>query len=125
VPLATQQVYWFAPTGAAPAKARRMVRESARLQLSAESVHTAELLVSELVTNAITHGSGQVVVTVDSDEAGVLITVGDSSSEAPLLQPEQPLALGGRGLRMIETLAAEWGITPRPEGGKDVWFRLP
>jgi hypothetical protein len=62
---------------------------------------------------------------VDCDNEGVTITVGDSSSQEPSLQPEQPLALGGRGLRMIETLAGAWGITPRPEGGKDVWFRLP
>jgi anti-sigma regulatory factor (Ser/Thr protein kinase) len=124
VPLATQEDYRLAPTGAAPAEARRLVRESVSVQFPDETVHTAELLVSELVTNAITHGTGPVVVTIEYGSRAVTVTVSDGSSDEPSMQPERLMSLGGRGLRMIETLASAWGVRPRPEGGKDVWFRL-
>jgi two-component sensor histidine kinase len=125
VPLATQELYRLAPTGAAPAEARRLVRDSVGVQFPGDTAHTAELLVSELVTNAITHGSGEVSITIEYGVRSVTVAVSDGSSEAPSMQPERLLSLGGRGLRMIETLASAWGVTPRPEGGKNVWFRLP
>jgi anti-sigma regulatory factor (Ser/Thr protein kinase) len=88
--------------------------------------HTAELLVSELVTNAITHGTGKVRVAVDCADHCLSVTVGDDEPTSPELQPERLLSMGGRGLRMIESLASSWGVKPRPDGhGKDVWFRLP
>jgi hypothetical protein len=32
---------------------------------------------------------------------------------------------GGRGLHLVEALAGEWGVRPRENGGKVIWFRLP
>jgi anti-sigma regulatory factor (Ser/Thr protein kinase) len=103
-----------------------MVRDVVAPLVAPDVVHTAELLVSELVTNAVTHGRGVVRLAIDCGEHTVSVTVSDEDPTAPQVQPEQLMAIGGRGLRMIETLASAWGVTPHPDGpGKDVWFRLP
>jgi anti-sigma regulatory factor (Ser/Thr protein kinase) len=114
------------PSGFAPAQARRMVREVVSPLMPADVAHTAELLVSELVTNAITHGSGQVRVCIDCADHCLSVMVGDEEPTSPSVQPERLLSMGGRGLRMMESLASSWGVNPRSDGsGKDVWFRLP
>jgi anti-sigma regulatory factor (Ser/Thr protein kinase) len=113
------------PSGTAPAQARRAVRRALNDQLSEDVTDTAELLVSELVTNAITHGTGTVTVSIDCAGDSLSVTVSDDDPGEPLLQPERLMALGGRGLRMIESLASSWGVKPRVGSpGKDVWFRL-
>jgi two-component sensor histidine kinase len=94
--------------------------------VSEDVTDTAELLVSELVTNAIMHGTGPVTVSIDCGEDTLSVTVSDEEPAEPLLQPERLMALGGRGLRMVESLASSWGVKPRVGSpGKDVWFRLP
>jgi anti-sigma regulatory factor (Ser/Thr protein kinase) len=94
--------------------------------VSDDVAQTAELLVSELVTNAITHTRGTVTLEIDCADHALSVTVSDDEPREPQLQPERPLADGGRGLRMIESLAGSWGVRPRKGGqGKDVWFRLP
>jgi anti-sigma regulatory factor (Ser/Thr protein kinase) len=126
VPCATREVIRLEPTGVAPAHARRTVRQTIGTLVSDDVAHTAELLVSELVTNAITHGSGMVVVSVECAGNSVCVTVSDDDPTEPRLQPEEPMALGGRGLRMIESLASAWGVRHRLDTpGKEVWFRLP
>jgi two-component sensor histidine kinase len=103
-----------------------MVRELVTPLVPSDVAHSAELLVSELVTNAITHGSGPVRVSVECANHGVMVTVGDDEPASPELQPERLLSMGGRGLRMLESLASSWGVKPRTRAdGKDVWFRLP
>jgi two-component sensor histidine kinase len=92
----------------------------------ADVAHTAELLVSELVTNAITHGTGSVRLSIDCTDNHLSVSVSDDEPGAPEVQPEELLSVGGRGLRMIEALASAWGVTPHDDRpGKDVWFRLP
>jgi anti-sigma regulatory factor (Ser/Thr protein kinase) len=103
-----------------------MVRQTVTPLVSADVVDTAELLVSELVTNAVIHGSGTVRLVIDCTDHCLSVTVSDNEPVAPKLQPERPLSDGGRGLRMIESLASAWGVRLRADGrGKDVWFRLP
>jgi two-component sensor histidine kinase len=90
-----------------------------------DTAHTAELLVSELVTNALTHGRGTITVRLEHGASGLLVTVCDDEPSHPEVPPQVPLALGGRGLRMVDVLAVDWGITPDSDGpGKGVWFRL-
>jgi anti-sigma regulatory factor (Ser/Thr protein kinase) len=114
------------PTLAAPAQARRVVRAALGAMLAVETTDLAELLTSELVTNAIRHGSGQVLLTVNCRDGVLAISVSDDGPTMPFVQPdEELLALGGRGVRMVQRLAREWGVTPRVAGsGKVVWFRL-
>lgn len=122
----THQVIHLEPSGAAPAQARRVVRKVLLDIVPADVTYTAELLVSELVTNAITHGTGIVTVSIDCAGHSLSVTVSDDEPTVPELQPERLMAVGGRGLRMIESLASSWGVTQRKDSpGKDVWFRLP
>jgi anti-sigma regulatory factor (Ser/Thr protein kinase) len=126
VPGATHEVIDLEPTGFAPAQARKAMRQLVCLLVPADIADIAELLVSELVTNAITHGTGPVRLVIDCDKQCLSVTVGDDNPDPPELQPERMMATGGRGLRMIETLASAWGVRQRPDRpGKDVWFRLP
>jgi anti-sigma regulatory factor (Ser/Thr protein kinase) len=81
------------------------------------------LCVSELVTNAVVHArsAGELRITVRSD--GVRIEVDDESPDTPRLAADgRPV--GGRGLRIVDQLAASWGHATRP-GGKTVWAELP
>ena len=114
------------PSAVAPAQARRAVRDVAFPVVNGEVADTAELLASELVTNAVMHGTGFVTLAIDRCEQTLEVSVGDDSPGIPQVQPERPLSLGGRGLRMVAALAGEWGVKPRGDGpGKMVWFRLP
>jgi two-component sensor histidine kinase len=126
VPCITHEVRDLEPSGFAPAQARRVVREVVAPLVPADMAHTAELLVSELVTNAITHGRGMVRLSIDCADHSLSVAVSDDEPAPPLVQQEQALSIGGRGLRMVETLAGAWGVRREDETpGKAVWFRLP
>lgn len=89
-------------------------------------MEVARLLVSELVSNAVRHGSGSVVLVVTCDGGSVRVEVHDESPDMPLIVEWQPLMEGGAGLRIVATLASSWGVDPRRDGqpGKRVWFAL-
>ena len=61
----------------APRAARRIVREWLHEDLSGEKLESAQLLVSELVTNAVVHGRGQVVLRAELDDDRLLVEVID------------------------------------------------
>lgn len=110
----------------APAVARRFVAEQCA-QLPAGVVADAELLVSELVTNAVVHGRSAITLRVNVDPPGIGIAVhdrGDNPIELArgLPDPDEP---GGRGLLIVQAIATAWGVMPSdPPPGKTVWFRL-
>jgi two-component sensor histidine kinase len=126
VPSGMHRVVELEPTLAAPAEARRFVRSTLGDEVARETVELAELLTSELVTNAIRHGSGHVSVALRRQGDTLAVSVSDDDAAMPVVPPEEPLALGGRGVRMVQRLAQDWGVSPRENGpGKVVWFRLP
>jgi anti-sigma regulatory factor (Ser/Thr protein kinase) len=110
----------------APAIARHFVAESAGA-LPAEVRADAELLVSELVTNAVVHGRAAITLRVNVDPPGIGVAVldrGDDAVVAPQDTPD-PSAPTGRGLLIVQAVATAWGVTPNdPPPGKTVWFRL-
>lgn len=84
----------------------------------------ATLLVSELVTNALLHARSGVEVVVRVGEIMVRIEVHDAAARLPERIAEPGETLAGRGLHILDALAAAWGAEPRT-GGKAVWFELP
>jgi anti-sigma regulatory factor (Ser/Thr protein kinase) len=105
--------------------ARRQIRRfcSTRVHALADD---AELLTSELVTNACNVASGPIVLAASSDLTGVTITVTDDadSDVRPAVACPTGDADSGRGLFLLDQLAGSWG-TIRHRHGKSIWFRLP
>lgn len=81
---------------------------------------SAELIVTELFTNAIVHGSGCPRVDVQRKADGVEIAVSDRSRTRPCPQPADEDAERGRGLLIVKALSRSWGMSSAP-GGKRVW----
>ncbi|MEU6590004.1 ATP-binding protein [Streptomyces sp. NPDC046881] len=88
-----------------------------------ELVPVAELLVSELVCNALRHGAGPLRLTLERAPQ-VRCAVGDGSSRPPRPTEAGPDDEGGRGLALVDTLAARWGHERSLPSGKTVWFEL-
>ncbi|WP_344942958.1 SpoIIE family protein phosphatase [Actinomadura miaoliensis] len=84
---------------------------------------TVQLLVSELVTNALVHGAGAVGMRLIKCDA-LLCEVSDDGHELPRLCHTDPTAESGRGLHLVSHLAERWG-TRRGDLGKIVWFEHP
>lgn len=84
-----------------------------------EVAFTAELLLSELVTNAIRYGSGPIQVRLIHDRT-LICEVADTSSTAPRLRRAATYDEGGRGLFLVAQLAQTWG-TRYTADGKVIW----
>ena len=84
----------------------------------------AELLVSELVTNALRHASRPTTVAVLLLDEIVTLAVSDADTPLPRLRKVSDADEGGRGLQLVSMLAARWGARPTPDG-KVVWCDLP
>ncbi len=97
---------------------RRVVARSASPELSAD----AELLTSEVVTNALVHAGGPIELTARQVRSGVRIEVSDGSPHSPIVREYGELAGTGRGLRLLDLLA-RWGVE-MTAAGKTVWFEL-
>lgn len=108
----------------APAVARQFVGEWFR-DRGFEDAYTAQIIVSELVTNALLHGEPPIVVRVVRDESDgrPVIEVEDSGAKVPCVQPESDTAISGRGLLLVAALAEEWGTDPLDGGGKVTWAK--
>jgi anti-sigma regulatory factor (Ser/Thr protein kinase) len=112
---------WLLPSDETAAGVARRHLEGTLAHLPAETVETARLLVSELVTNAIAHGSGLVSLSVDYDGTRLWVEVRDESTQHPEPRDAPLLSEGGRGLHIVDALSAEWGASPSGRG-KSVWF---
>lgn len=102
--------------------ARRLVRE----ELSGcprSVVDVAELLVSELVANAIRHGGSAPLIRIEVEANHIQIAVQDGSTTAPELKEPSLDSGGGRGLLLVDALSLAWGWSFTPTG-KRVWFTL-
>ncbi|WP_371496214.1 ATP-binding protein [Kitasatospora sp. NBC_00374] len=89
-----------------------------------ELADTAELLTSELVTNALLHtGEGAVLEAVLTPEQRLRIEVQDGTTRLPGRRAPAEWATSGRGLLLVESLADDWGVHLRGDG-KVTWFEL-
>ncbi|MFI9272328.1 SpoIIE family protein phosphatase [Kitasatospora sp. NPDC052896] len=110
------------------AELRGELRDALRRWGVAELIDTAELLASELVTNAIRHTDRDAMFTArlyrgDGREPRLRIEVEDESDLWPKRRTPGEQASSGRGLMLVEALADAWGVEPRGSG-KRMWFEL-
>ncbi|MET8218532.1 SpoIIE family protein phosphatase [Streptomyces hirsutus] len=117
---AGQVAFWDLPTDpAAVAEARRTAtRQLGRWGLD-ELVFTTELIVSELVTNAIRYATGPVRLRLIRERA-LVCEVYDGGATTPHLRHPRAMDEGGRGLLLVSQLAQQWGTRFVPDG-KVIW----
>jgi anti-sigma regulatory factor (Ser/Thr protein kinase) len=105
-------------------QARSVVRAHAS-SLPPLVIADAELLTSEVVSNAVMHGAPPLVLDVVADDDHLLVRVSDGSEVVPslLTVDSDPDSVSGRGLRIVQLVASAWGIETT-DRGKTVWFRV-
>ncbi|MEU6705648.1 SpoIIE family protein phosphatase [Streptomyces wuyuanensis] len=112
----------FEPT--AVARARELTRDRlTRWQLE-ELAFQAELIVSELLTNAIRHARGPIALRLIRAQDRLICSVCDHSSTSPHLRRAKVVEEGGRGLFLVAQFALRWG-TRYAGDGKTIWAELP
>jgi anti-sigma regulatory factor (Ser/Thr protein kinase) len=104
-------------------RARAVVREQLHDWGLGRLADGAELMVSELVTNAVRHSHSRPVELRLVRGDSLLCEVDDDDHDLPNLLSAGPTDEQGRGLRVVSTLAREWGAS-RTKAGKTVWFEL-
>ncbi|WP_438487147.1 ATP-binding SpoIIE family protein phosphatase [Streptomyces sp. S186] len=109
------------------AAARRQIRDVLHDWRDPDQVDSAALLVSEIVTNVLTHTDGDALLVAEVAGAHgsrrLRVEVADGSDELPHRRRPGELASSGRGLVLLELLAGAWGVDPRGDG-KSTWFEL-
>jgi anti-sigma regulatory factor (Ser/Thr protein kinase) len=108
--------------------ARHLVRLVLRSWDLEDTATSAELIVSELVTNAVaaSEAAGHPVIRLRLTRRAcfLLVQVWDASPGLPEPRLGPADALGGRGLVLVEALADSWGCDPADEGGKSVYAEI-
>jgi anti-sigma regulatory factor (Ser/Thr protein kinase) len=121
-PDAAARLFLVAPT--APQEARAFVRTV----LDQWGVHSpdgdAEIVASELTTNAVRHARSPFVVALTRERGAVRIAVRDTSPELPAHIVRDDSESGGRGVRLVDALATAWGVVDEVDG-KSVWAEIP
>lgn len=114
------------PTPTAPRVARRFLRDRlGEWGLPQERVDTAELCLSEVVTNAVLHAQTAIGVLVTREEDRIRVAVEDGGREQQVTRGAGagPDDVGGRGLLLVEELTTAWG-TEQSDHGTVVWFEF-
>jgi anti-sigma regulatory factor (Ser/Thr protein kinase) len=113
----------LSPELSAPAHARRAVVSCLTGRVGPERLNDVAVVISELVTNAVVHGYGEVVVRLQLDRGllrGEVIDQGAGFEHE--IRERGAEDIGGRGLFLVESMASRWGIH---EGTTHVWFEIP
>jgi anti-sigma regulatory factor (Ser/Thr protein kinase) len=121
----TESVLTLQRTVGAPREARERVRQYVT-HLGPQRTEDAELLVSELVTNAVKYGPehGEIRLIVETDENRMRVVVHDTGAgPLPVMRPldRLPHQGGGHGLRLVEMVSDRWGVE---RGSTRVWFEF-
>ncbi len=108
---------------ASAARARALVREALERGGATDLLDTAQLAVSEVITNALVHAGTAIDLRIVLDRTGLRAEVTDGSPHFPSLRDYTPLAGTGRGLQLLDDIVDAWGVFARGNG-KVVWFEL-
>lgn len=105
-------------------EARRFARSwSIRQELSPRLVDDIELVVAELVSNAVRHASPPYEIDLTERDGVIRGEVCDGSQSTPVPNP-RPDHFGGFGLGIVTACTTRWG-TSATSSGKQVWFEIP
>jgi len=114
----------FSNDATAPGEARRLVCQALTQWGHAQELSDSiALVVSELANNAVTHARSPFSVLARSDQQVIRISVRDASPAIPELRRVGPAEGSGMGLKMVDAIAAAWGVDVTA-GGKAVWAQL-
>jgi anti-sigma regulatory factor (Ser/Thr protein kinase) len=104
--------------------ARRFVSDSI-VDVSEEISETAALIASELATNCVRHAASAFEIRVEQLPDRIHIEVEDDGRGNPVVRSPDVTDTSGRGLQIVEALADDWGVIPKPETtGKTVWVTI-
>ena len=93
--------------------------------LPADALDVVRLLTTELVTNALCHGGGDVRLDIQLEAHQVTVGVTDRGRGEVRVPPQEGWPEGRHGLRVVSALADRWGVEPTADmPGKRVWFEL-
>ena len=101
-------------------QARSLIRDPLKRWGLEDLIDSSELLVSELVTNAIKYANGEVLLRLILEPDSLTCEVHDSSPALPRVLQADKEAENGRGLHVVSLMAAKWGVR-RTAAGKVVW----
>ncbi|MDT4988825.1 MAG: hypothetical protein QOI74_2919 [Micromonosporaceae bacterium] len=108
----------------APTIARQVVAEACQAWQLAALADDAEMVVTELVTNAVRYAPGDIQLSITLREHFLHVAVHDHCPDPPRRRlPDPDNDEGGRGLLLVDAIAAGWGSTPSVHG-KRVWATL-
>ena len=103
--------------------ARRAVRDALDAVGADHLRDVAELVVSELVTNAVVHAGTRVSLQITVESTAIRVEIADGSTHLPIRRTWTDTAGTGRGLRIVDEHADRWDAY-LTEGGKVVWFEI-
>lgn len=90
-----------------------------------EVIDDASLLATELMSNAVEHGSGVVHLNIAVHDGLLHVGVHDASVELPVMADVDEGSMKGRGIWLVQSIARDWGSdSSGDEPGKTVWFEL-
>jgi anti-sigma regulatory factor (Ser/Thr protein kinase) len=103
-----------------PSRVRALVTDQLAQWALDDLAFSTELIVTELVTNAIRYAGGPIQVQLVRDRASLICEVSDPSSSQPRLRRAKSTDEGGRGMFLVAQLTSRWGSRYGPEG-KTIW----
>jgi anti-sigma regulatory factor (Ser/Thr protein kinase) len=118
-----REAWQLPPTARSVPQARKHVNAALQRWQLDGFAETAQLLTSELVTNAVLHARTAMTLTIEETDGGIRVSVTDGSPVPPALRRHSVTATTGRGLRLLDQLSDAWSVEDS-NGGKTVWFTL-
>jgi hypothetical protein len=113
------------PSSLTPRQARAFVATAVKAWGLTDLVERAELLTSEVVTNAIVHDHSPVHLNVEARSSSVVVEVKETTAQTYVVVAGEEVADAkhGRGMVLVDALSDRWGWW-EVDGGKVVWFAL-